>query len=331
MSTAASLNLRMGFSKPGVHAITYRDDFCSYAREMRDELLRFSNWREMTQGGVGTHGVFSPDRQNGITTGHLGDQHRDRLPHCMRFRDYVAQNLDVLCPLVDVNPKDARDVEINAMAYGAGAWLSPHTDFFEYGGAKTRLAAWMFYLTAPEDGEWPPEKGGSVRVWTPGSEGERIPPRFNRFAMFRVHNNSFHEIEKVTWEPEWPNCRLALSGWVLGESTDKVERNTRVYLQSAAFIQKRREVESTLQGGLALYRLLAKQKKSCGDETAWADDQISEYERDYQAHQDAPPGTSFLHRITGPAGCIIVVDDSGDTIHLGTAESFLAQSQKRRE
>jgi len=322
MSTAASVNIGLGFSKPGVHSILYKDDFCEFAAEVRDELLHYPNWKEMRQGGFGGGKVFAPDRQNGITTGHLGEQDRNRLPHCLRFRDLIARSFDTLCSLVDMNPKDAREVEINAMAYGGGAWLSPHTDFVEYGHEETRLVAWMLYLTAPEDGEWPPEKGGCVRVWAPGGAEERIRPQFNRFAMFRVHNNSFHEIEKVTWEPGWSNCRLALSGWILGRSADKTERNTHVYLQSSSSVQMGEEIEASLQGALALRRLQAKQMKYCGIETASIEERICELEKDYQAHREAPPGTSFLRRVAGPEGCVIVVNESGETIHFGTVAGF---------
>ena len=146
----------------------------------------------------------------------------------------------MLCPLVGLDSRDAQNIELNAMAYGAGAWLSPHTDFLEYSQSDNRLAAWMLYLTAPEDGEWSAEKGGAARVWIPGNGEERIRHRFNRFAMFRVQDNSFHEIEKVTWESNWPNCRIALSGWVLGRPLKAVEHKTRLYLQSLS-AQERKE------------------------------------------------------------------------------------------
>jgi 2OG-Fe(II) oxygenase superfamily len=327
MSTIVSTSICQGFSAPGVHSIIYKDDFCDFAAEVREELLRYPKWKEMTQGGAGGRAVFSPDRQNGITVGHIREQDRDRLPYCLKFRDLIARNFGAFCPLVDVDPKDAGDVEISAMAYGAGAWLSSHTDFLEYGRESIRLAAWMFYLTAPEDGEWPLEKGGAVRVWAPGLADERVRPRFNRFAMFRVHNTSFHEIEKVTWEPEWPNCRLALSGWILGHPAKKIELNARMYLQSSTASRKSEEIEAALQGSMAYLRLLVKQKKYCGLATGPQDDQISEFEKDYQAHKEAPPGTSFLRRVAGHSGCSIVVNEVGETVHFGTIESYRKKFQ----
>ena len=164
MSASSGLIMGQGFSKPGVHSITYKDDFCSFAPEMREELLHYPKWKEMQQDGLGGGGQFVPHRQNGITTGHLQEEDRERLPYCWRFGDFLAQNFGTLCPLVGVDPADASYLELNAMAYGGGAWLSPHTDFFEYGHTENRLVAWMLYLTAPEDGEWSADKGGAVRV-----------------------------------------------------------------------------------------------------------------------------------------------------------------------
>jgi len=331
MSTTASMSVSQGFSKPGIHSLTYKDDFCSFASDVREELLRYPKWKEMLQEGPGGGGLIVPHRQNGITTGHLREEDRERLPYCWKFGEFLRQNLGVLCPLVGVDPADALHIEINAMAYGAGAWLSPHTDFSEYRQTENRLAAWMLYLTAPEDGEWSAEKGGAVRVWTPGSREERIRPQFNRFAIFRVQDNSFHEIEKITWKPEWPNCRIALSGWIQGRPQQQVERKTRVYVQSLSAQDRREEIEESLQGSLALHRLLEKQKSYCGRDTGSTAGRISEFEQDYQAHREVPPGTSFLRRIPGPAGCIIVVNDSGDTVYFGTLEGYSKKLASRPE
>jgi hypothetical protein len=312
-----------GFSKPGVHSLTAKDDFCSFAADLRSELLRFPSWKEMIQ-DVNGIGQFVPRRQNGITTGHLGEEDRARLPYCLQFRDLLTQNLEVLCRLVGVDPASALSIEINAMAYGSGAWLSPHTDSH---GDKDhgRLAAWMLYLTAPEDGEWSADRGGAVRVWIPGGEEERLYPKFNRFAMFRVRHDSFHEIERVTWEPEWSHCRMALSGWVRGRTEEgTVPRGIRVYTQSSSARKSQEETELRLRGSLAVYRLLAKQKEYCGRGTGSLVDRISELERDYQAHLEAPPGTSFLRRAAGPQGCIIVLNEAGDTAYFGAPEGFLA-------
>ena len=322
MSTAAGMSISQGFSKPSVHSLTYKDNFCSFASNLREELLHYPKWKEMQQDALSGGGKFVPQRQNGITTGHLREEDRERLPFCWKFGDFLKQNFGVLCPIVGVDPADALYLEMNAMAYGAGAWLAPHTDFFEYGHTVNRLAAWMLYLTAPEDGEWSPEKGGAVRVWAPGNGEERIRPRFNRFAMFRVQDNSFHEIEKITWEPEWPNCRIAISGWIQGPPLEQVPRKTRLYAQSLSVQQNKEEMEAFLQGSLALHRLLAKQKTYCGGDIANSVGRIAELELDYQAHREAPPGTSFLRRVPGPAGCIIVVNEAGDTIYFGTPEGY---------
>jgi 2OG-Fe(II) oxygenase superfamily len=320
MSSASGLIAGREFSKPGVHSITYKDDFYPWASDVRGELLRHPDWKPMLQGGTSGSSMFIPQRQNGITTRPLDEEDRARLPQCLKFRDFLAENFPVLCPLLGVNPADAQIVEINAMAYGAGAWLSPHTDFFGHANKQNRLIAWMLYLTAPEDGEWTPEKGGAVRVWKPGDAEVRIHPRFNRFAMFRVHANSFHEVEKITWEPDWPHCRLALSGWIQGKPEPQAGRRTRVYLQSPSAQEKADEIEASLQGSLALHRLLAKQISYCENDPSLEIARIEELEQDLQAHSQAPPGTSFVRRVSGPEGCIIVVNETGETVYFGTLE-----------
>jgi hypothetical protein len=322
MSSAASMTLSHGFSKPGVHSLTYKDDFCDFAAELREELLRYPKWKEMKQEGKASGEMVAPRRQNGITTGHLDEEVREKLPYCLKFRDFLAESFDALCPLVGANSADAREVEINAMAYGAGGWLSPHTDFFDHSTVENRLVAWMLYLTDPEDGEWPDSKGGAVRVWNTAEREERVRPRFNRFAMFRVAKNSFHEIEKITWEPGWTNCRLALSGWIQGAVQQKIERPTRVYLESSSAQEKNEEMEAYLQGSLALYRLLAKQKDYCGREASASSERIADFEKDYLAHREAPAGTSFLSRVPGPIGCIIVVNEKGESIHFGAPRGY---------
>ena len=323
------MSISQGFSKLGIHALTYKDDFCSFASDVRYELLHFPKWKEMLQEGLGGGGMLVPHRQNGITTGHIREEDREVLPYCWKFGEFLKRNLGELCPLLDVNPADARHIEINAMAYGAGAWLSPHTDFFEYDHEENRLAAWMLYLTAPEDGEWSVDKGGAMRVWADGNREERIRPRFNRFAMFRVQHDSSHEIEMITWEPEWPHCRIALSGWIQGRPSQKVERKTRIYVQSLSFRERREEIQAALQGSLALHRLLKKQKSYCEYDTSSTAGRISEFEQDYRAHQEAPAGTSFLRRAPGPIGCIIVVNDDGDTVYFGTPEEYEKELRSR--
>ncbi|MBZ5642537.1 MAG: 2OG-Fe(II) oxygenase [Acidobacteriia bacterium] len=317
MSSASGSIASQEFSKPGVHSITFKDNFYPFASEVREELLRHPKWIPMLQGSTSGATMFHPHRQNGITTSHLLEEDRERFPQCMKFKDFIMQNIGVLFPLVGLNPADARLVEVNAMAYGAGAWLSPHTDFFGYANKQNRLIAWMLYLTAPEDGEWAADKGGAVRVWQPGGEEKRIYPRFNRFAMFRVHADSFHEIEKITWEPNWPHCRLALSGWVQGPLQDDSNRNMRLYLQTSSAEERSSQNEASLQGELALHRLLAKQIAYCGADASLELARTSELEQDYQAHREAPAGTCFIRRVAGPQGCIVVANEAGETVYFG--------------
>jgi hypothetical protein len=140
--------------------------------------------------------------------------------------------------------------------------------------------------------------------------------------MFLVNPDSYHEIEKILWEPEWPNCRLALSGWILGHPAENIDRKTRMYLQSASAKERNEKFSAYIQGSLALHRLLEKQKKFCGRDIRDTRGRISELEEDYQAHLDSPDGTSFLRRIPGPAGCIVVVNESGDIVHFGTTHQY---------
>jgi hypothetical protein len=321
MLTAAEANIEQGFSAPGIHSITWKDDFCGFACEIRDELLNYENWKPMQSDGPQGTAEISPSRQNGITTGHIGEEDRGRFPFCLEFGDYLKRHLNELCLVAGVDPAEATSLEMNAMAYGAGGWLSPHTDFSDR-TANQRLVAWMLYLTAPEDGEWTDEKGGAVRVWKREGEEQRIRPRFNRFAMFRVHPGSFHEIEKVAWQPEWPQCRIALSGWIRGTPQAQPARNAAVYVKSSDAERKKRELEQTLLGALALHGLLAKQKSYLGRNTSGTVDRIGEFERDYRAHRNAPPGTSFLRRVPGPAGCIFVVDEAGTNVYFGRPERY---------
>jgi hypothetical protein len=324
-------SLSQGFSQPGVHSLVYKDDFCSFASGVRQELLSYPHWAEMVQEGQGGVRKISPHRQNGITAGHLSEADHGRLPLCWKFKEFLTQNLGVLCPLMGIDPADAVYVETNAMAYGGGAWLSPHTDCLTTASSQKRLAAWMLYLTAPEDGEWPAEKGGAVRVWTPGQEEQRVRPRFNRFAMFRVHEGSLHEVEKIAWDPAWPNCRLALSGWIQGRPQPQFPRASRIYMQSESAPEKREEIEQSLQGELAFLRILEKQKSYCGLDTRSTVEQISNLEQDYEAHREAPPGTSFLRRVPGPPRCIFVVNDAGDRLYFGSLDGYLKKLQSGGE
>jgi hypothetical protein len=331
MASASAASISRGFSSPGVHSITFKDDFCSFASEIREELLHYPKWKEMTQGGLLGGSVLAPDQQNGITTGHITESDRGSLPHSTRFSEFLLQNVAALCPLVGVDPIAVTYVEMNAMAYGAGSWLSPHTDASEYNNAEDRLVAWMLYLTSPEDGEWPTEKGGAVRVWNRSGNEQRVHPRFNRFAMFRVYDGSLHEIEKIAWQPEWPQCRLALSGWLKGLPVREVSRLTPMYLQSINAKKKNAGAEEVLQGSLALYNLLAKQRTFCGGTADRTRELIAELERDLQALRLAPPGTCFVRRVPGPEGCVIVVNESGAVVHFGKAEDYRLESVQRQE
>ena len=309
------------FVEVGVHDLVYQDDFCAFAGAIRDELLAFPDWREMRQNNPNSVNVLSPQRQNGITTGHLTGARLARLPSCGRFCELVRGRMSELCAVGGGEADDPTQLtlEVNAMAYGEGAWLSAHTDSLP--ANNDRLLAWMLYLTHPADGEWAPDKGGAVRLWDPDGAEARLRPRFNRFAMFRVHRQSFHEIEKVTWATGWDRCRLALSGWIRGPRQHQ-EKGVRVYLKTPNYLTLRAETETRLQGALALYKLMLQQRKFCRMDIAGTVESLEECNQDYEAHRTAPPETSFLQRSVGAAGSIIVLDERRQVSYLGAAANY---------
>jgi hypothetical protein len=271
-------------------------------------------------------------RQNGITTGHLSSRQREILPYCLKFTDFLRSRLRELCAIEVVPcPDDASTlgIEINAMAYGQGAWLSPHTDSGADSGVTThvddRLIAWMLYLTHPDEGEWNAEQGGAIRVWLPDGPEVRLNPKFNRFAMFKVHKQSFHEIEKILRPTTWPTCRLALSGWIRSVP-EKRERGMAVYLQSKNFEELRGYVEARLQGAFALYELMLQQQRHAGLETRTTEEALEEHRKDYQAHLDSPPGLSFVQRALGPRGAITVLNEGRKACYLGPLKAYRADA-----
>lgn len=321
------MNIKDGLSMRGVHNLVYKDDACEFAREIREELLRYPGWIEMRQDSYHAEDIFQPHSQNGITTRHLTDRHDDMLPHCIRFRNLLHDNSRELCDIVGVKSAERLQVEMNAMAYGEGGWLSPHTDSPVSDESDERLVAWMLYLTHPEDGEWSEDKGGAIRLWVPGGEEVRLRPKLNRFAIFKVCEESFHEIEKVTWKPGWERCRLALSGWIRGSRTTP-EKRTSVYMKSADYIKARADVEATLQGSLALYQLMVQQREYCGVDTSDTMSQIAQLREDYKDHLASPDGTRFLRRIPGPEWCIFVLDKDGKIVYFGPSAEYKNESRK---
>lgn len=309
------------YSRLAVHNLTFCDDSFECALELREELLRFSAWTEMRQqGDRSIAGLTNPARQNGLTTGHITDKHARVLPNCLRFRDQLQASLPQLCQTMATPYSEHLQIEMNAMAYGEGAWLSGHTDRGKTAGASDRLIAWMLYLTHPEDNEWSLEKGGAVRLWDRDREAV-LRPKFNRFAMFTVSNGSFHEIEKITWNTGWKRCRLALSGWIRGPYVE-VEKEMRVYLKSADHEGLKEALEQSLLGSLALYGLMNQQRSYCDLDTTKTGQVLQEYQRDYDAHLSAPEGTSFSHRAPGPAGCITVLNEDRKICFFGKPENY---------
>jgi 2-oxoglutarate-Fe(II)-dependent oxygenase superfamily protein len=312
------------FVRLDVHNLAYQDDFCDFAQAIREELLGFPNWIEMRQEGYSGEQKVSPQRQNGITTGHLSSRQRKILPYCLKFTDFLRSRLRELCAFEGVEcPEDAAslDIEINAMAYGQGAWLSPHTDSGITQRVNDRLIAWMLYLTHPDEGEWNAGQGGAVRVWLPDGPEARLSPKFNRFAMFKVHEQSFHEIERILRPTTWQTCRLALSGWIRGVP-EKRERGMAIYMRSKNFQELRAHVEDRLQGAFALYELMLQQQRHAGVETGTTEVTLDEHRKDYRAHLDSPPGLSFVERAAGPRGTITVLDEERKVRYLGSLKAY---------
>lgn len=315
------MSLTAEFSTPAVHSAVYADNFCPFASDIRDELLRHLDWKEMTQGGrydAASH--LRTDRQNGITTGHLGEQQRSMLPHTMAFRDWISGHASELAGLLGAAVGAQPDIEMNAMAYGRGAWLSAHTDY-RPDEARPRLAAWMLYLTHPDDGEWAAEKGGAVRLFDATGQATVVRPRFNRFAMFKVSDDSLHEIEPVTFDCRWDRCRLALSGWIRGVD-DSRPREARLYVKRADAAQVLAERDARLRGAIAMYDLLRHQHEYSGQAAGDLTSLLAQYsaERDLQA--GAPEGTVFLRNAPGPAGCIFVVDEKDVVVYFGPRDGY---------
>ena len=149
-----------GFSQPSVHHLVYKDDFCTFASDIRDELLGFPYWVEMRQDNYESKSFINPAKQNGLTTTHIVDKHSKLLPNCLRFRDHLKSDLSNIAEIMGIDFSSDLQVELNGMAYGEGSWLSAHTDRGSTArDGNDRILAWMLYLTHPEDGEWSERSG----------------------------------------------------------------------------------------------------------------------------------------------------------------------------
>ena len=312
------------FSTPGLHQLVYADEFCESAHDIRRELLDSTAWAEMQQDTYHGHhaqpGVRF-DRQSGITTGHLDEARRTAFPRSLAFGDLLKARLADVCAAAAGAPPVQAEIEMNAMAYGHEGWLSPHTDYVVH-DPRPRVFAWMLYLTHPDDGEWSPDMGGAVRLFDADGGEVRLRPKFNRFALFKVSDASFHEIERVTWACEWDRCRLALSGWIRGAESIE-ERRACLYARRSDAERARAEQMVRLQGALAMYGLMRRQQLHSGQDTAAVERTIARCEREYRAHLDAPAETLFLRHAPGPAWCIFVVDEQQQVVYFGPRQGYV--------
>ena len=191
----------------GVHGARVTDDFTDLAAALRDELLSFRDWKEMS-----TNAGVDFARQTGITTGGIGDGGNSGLVRCVDFLVSLRQHATALHELVGGQIRNQLQVIMNGMAYGEGGWLKEHTDAPPDG---TERVSWILYLTDPGDGEWSEDDGGALRLRDEAGGSARVFPKFNRFAAFRNGDDSHHEVQPVRRKTTWPTCRLALSGWMV--------------------------------------------------------------------------------------------------------------------
>jgi hypothetical protein len=314
------VNRETRFSTPGLHQLVYVDDFYPAARAVRAELLAHPAWVEMWQDDEYGASMRSFNTQNGITTGHLVEADRAALPHTLAFCDFLRARASDLAVATGADiPADAV-LEVNAMAYGEGGWLSPHTDHAPVGGTA-RVLAWMLYLTHPDDGEWPLEWGGAVRLSAADGREQRLAPKFNRFAAFAVSDASTHEILRVMRPSAWDRSRLALSGWLRRPAVPPA-RSARLYVQRADADAVRAEREAVLRGAIAMYGLMREQRLYAGQPPGKLDDILSRYRAESDAHAAAPRGTVFAQHVAGPPGSIIVVDERRQLVYVGAPEDY---------
>lgn len=312
------MSLVARFSRPDVHRMVFADDFYADAAPTRDELLAHREWGPMTQYGRSHELSILPHRQNGICA--LEDA-AHRLPRVDALRDHVGAHAAELCATLGVTVARAGDLEVEsgAMAYGEGCWLSPHTDHRD-DEARPRLVAWMLYLTHPEDGEWPDDRGGALRLVARDGAVARLRPRFNRFAMFAVSPDSVHEIEPITGAAGWDRSRLAVSGWIRGPE-ERHEQRTLVYLRRSSAAEDRAREITRLTGLLAMHRLLLAQRASAGVDTADASAKLTRYGHELDAHRAAPEGTVFSRFARGPR-CIMVLDEAQKVVFWGPSDAY---------
>src|SRR5436309_214912 len=98
------MSLATQFSQPSLDHLVYAEDFCDFASKIRAELLRYPDWKEMSQDGPDYESGIVPDRQNGITAGHLEESHRAVLGHCLAFKDFLQEHSRQLCAIAGIEP-----------------------------------------------------------------------------------------------------------------------------------------------------------------------------------------------------------------------------------
>ena len=93
------------------------------------------------------------------------------------------------------------DVEGSAASMGSGDYLGRHNDDV---GGFARVIAFVLYLTRGWEDGW-----GGEFVFEP--TGQSIAPSFNTLVMFRVNNDSFHHVNRISDEARVK--RMNIVGW----------------------------------------------------------------------------------------------------------------------
>ena len=192
-----------GIRRLDFHGGILVDGFCPFADAIRKELLHFPHWKPMRLGDAAYHAF-----QTAITTGHIQGRFPE-LELCQRFAAELAGVARAVAEAVGNPSPVPLAVDMSGMAYGQGGRLKLHTD-----GVFERRAAFMLYLTHPEDGEWSQDDGGGLLLSDGAGHEQVVHPRFNRFVAFRVSDESRHAIAPILRPTPWERARLALSGWL---------------------------------------------------------------------------------------------------------------------
>jgi len=83
--------------------------------------------------------------------------------------------------------------------------------------------------------DWDPKYGGSLNLWTPTMSKcvEKIFPKYNRCALFRTSDNSWHEVSFVKCPED--KSRKTIAYYYLSETG--IKKKEELYRKKAKFIK----------------------------------------------------------------------------------------------